>query len=175
VDLKGKTAVRLQYYRWLGVEDGFYDKARILVNGTEIWKNFTSLQEPQAAGINHVDKEWRFADFDLSAQAASGSVKLRFETTSDQGLELSGWTLDDVCIVAQTGAALTCGNGTVDAMETCDDGNRVDGDGCDANCIDENPSTGEPGGCCSAGSRPEAAAALSLLVFGFVIRRRRRR
>ncbi|HWU87587.1 MAG TPA: hypothetical protein VN253_09955, partial [Kofleriaceae bacterium] len=151
IDLGGRTSVRLQYYRWLGVEDGFYDKARILVNGMPVWKNFASLSEPQAAGVNHVDKEWRFADFDLSAQAASGSVKLRFEMSSDEGLDLAGWNIDDVCIVAATGAALTCGNGTVDAGESCDDGNRVDGDGCSANCIDENPGTGEPGGCCSAG------------------------
>ncbi len=28
----------------------------------------------------------------------------------------------------------SCGNGSVDAFETCDDGNLVDGDGCDSNC-----------------------------------------
>jgi len=28
----------------------------------------------------------------------------------------------------------TCGNGTVDADEECDDGNTIDGDGCDSNC-----------------------------------------
>jgi len=31
-------------------------------------------------------------------------------------------------------ADVTCGNGTVDAGETCDDGNAIDGDGCDSNC-----------------------------------------
>lgn len=30
--------------------------------------------------------------------------------------------------------ATPCGNGTVDPSEQCDDGNRADGDGCDANC-----------------------------------------
>jgi len=29
----------------------------------------------------------------------------------------------------------TCGNGTIDGLETCDDGNFVDGDGCDSNCV----------------------------------------
>jgi len=144
------------------------------VNDTELWKNFGSLADPQSGGTNHVDKEWRFADFDLSSQAASGSVKLRFELSSDQGLELAGWTMDDVCIVALTGAALTCGNGAVDSAETCDDGNRIDGDGCSANCLDETPGGGDPGGCCSTGSRPEGVAALSLLVIGLVLRRRRR-
>ncbi len=28
-----------------------------------------------------------------------------------------------------------CGNGVLDAPETCDDGNRVDGDGCNATCV----------------------------------------
>ncbi len=32
---------------------------------------------------------------------------------------------------------LACGNGTLEADEQCDDGNRFDGDGCAANCRDE--------------------------------------
>ncbi|MBL0044388.1 MAG: T9SS type A sorting domain-containing protein [Flavobacteriales bacterium] len=31
--------------------------------------------------------------------------------------------------------ANTCGNGVIDAGEACDDGNLVNGDGCDANCM----------------------------------------
>ncbi|MEO8706898.1 MAG: MYXO-CTERM sorting domain-containing protein, partial [Kofleriaceae bacterium] len=103
IDLKGATKVRLQYRRWLGVEDGFYDQARILANGTEVWSNFKSATDPQTGGINHTDREWRFQDVDLATQAASGKVKLRFELASDQGLEFGGWTMDDVCIVAFTG------------------------------------------------------------------------
>jgi cysteine-rich repeat protein len=179
IDLGGKTAVRLQYYRWLGVEDGFYDKARVVVNGTPVWSNFASATDPMAGGVNHVDKEWRFVDHDLTAQAASGTLKLRFELQSDPGLELSGWTVDDVCIVAPTGAALTCGNSTVDAGETCDDGNRTDGDGCNADCQDEPPGGDgggdDPGGCCSTGTRPAGAFALTALVLGLALRRRRRR
>ena len=33
-----------------------------------------------------------------------------------------------------TNNCTTCGNGTVKVPEQCDDGNRIDGDGCDANC-----------------------------------------
>ncbi|MCP4500661.1 MAG: hypothetical protein GY822_11940, partial [Deltaproteobacteria bacterium] len=40
----------------------------------------------------------------------------------------------------------TCGNGTVDAGEGCDDGNTPSGDGCGATCLREN---GE--GCSAAG------------------------
>lgn len=35
---------------------------------------------------------------------------------------------------ARTGAPLPCGDGHVDPSESCDDGNAIDGDGCDRNC-----------------------------------------
>lgn len=35
---------------------------------------------------------------------------------------------------ASGAASMLCGNGTVDPGEQCDDGNSVDGDGCDTNC-----------------------------------------
>jgi cysteine-rich repeat protein len=171
IDLKGNTQVRLQYQRWLGVEDGFYDKASISANGTQVWNNFTSPTDPQFDEINHQDKEWRFQDVDLSAQAATGKIKLRFDLSSDQGLEFGGWTMDDVCVVAVTGIGATCGNTQVDDGEQCDDGNRVDGDGCSANCQDED---GGGGGCCSSSSNPVGALAMSLLTIGLVLRRRRR-
>ncbi|HEU0031173.1 MAG TPA: hypothetical protein VFQ53_11110 [Kofleriaceae bacterium] len=174
IDLQGETKVRLQYQRWLGVEDGFYDQAKISANGQIVWTNFASQNDPQAGGVNHVDKEWRFQDVDLSAQAATGKVKLRFELKSDEGLEFGGWTMDEVCVVAVTGAALTCGNGTIDQGETCDDGNRTDGDGCSANCVDETGGGGDDGGCCSTGTSPAAPLALSLATLGLVLRRRRR-
>lgn len=173
IDVAGNTQVRLQFYRWLGVEDGFYDKARIYANGVEAWSNFTSMEDPGTTGLNHVDQEWRFVDVDLSAAAASGKVKVRFEIDSDAALELGGWSVDEVCIVAVTGLGLTCGNSEVDDGETCDDGNRVDGDGCSANCVDEDPGGG--GGCCSTGTGPVGAGALSLLTLGFLVLRRRRR
>lgn len=34
-------------------------------------------------------------------------------------------------------APATCGNGTVDTGERCDDGNRQNGDGCASNCLEE--------------------------------------
>lgn len=170
IDLAGNTNVRLQYYRWLGVEDGFYDNANILANGTKLWTNYASSMETMN-GTDHVDKEWRFQDVDLSAQAADGKVKLRFELNSDQGVNLGGWTLDDVCVVAAAPAP-TCGNGTLDDGEQCDDGNIDDGDGCQATCT--LPGTSDDTGCCSVGATPGGAALLSMLTFGMLLRRRRR-
>jgi MYXO-CTERM domain-containing protein len=177
IDLKGNTSVRLQYYRWLNVEDGVYDKATISANGTPVWTNYASQGMPTSDEINHTDKEWRFQDVDLSAQAASGKIKLRFELKSDEGLQLGGWTLDDVCLVATAAKSTTCGNGTVDPDETCDDGNTTDGDGCSATCQSEDGTMGnkDSGGCCSVGGSPAGPLGLGLLTLGLVIRRRRRR
>ena len=40
-------------------------------------------------------------------------------------------------------ACHTCGDGDVDVGEICDDGNLIDGDGCDARCLDEQCGNGE--------------------------------
>jgi cysteine-rich repeat protein len=65
---------------------------------------------------------------------------------------------------------VTCGDGVTNPGEECDDGNAVDGDGCDSNCTVTacgngvtTPSTGEecddggtaPGDCCDAGCHVE--------------------
>ncbi|HEV7554825.1 MAG TPA: hypothetical protein VGO00_05170, partial [Kofleriaceae bacterium] len=113
IDLMGNKDVRLQFYRWLNVEDGFFDHATITVNGLKVWSNFASLSDPQTGGIeiNHTDKEWRFIDLDLSAAAAAGKVTLAFGLQSDEGLDMGGWTMDDVCIVTPGPPTPVCGNG----------------------------------------------------------------
>lgn len=169
IDLKGHTDVRLQYQRWLGVEDGAFDNARILVNGVKMWNNFASPTQT-GQSVDFVDKEWRFQDVELTSQTATGKVKLRFELDSDQGLSYGGWTMDDVCVVAAAPAP-SCGNGRVDDGESCDDGNIDDGDGCSPTCTLPGEDTT---GCCSVGATPGGAALLSMFTVGMLIRRRRR-
>jgi cysteine-rich repeat protein len=50
---------------------------------------------------------------------------------------------------APQGTNISCGNARTDTNESCDDGNRVDGDGCDAQCNIEQDyrCTGEPSVC----------------------------
>jgi MYXO-CTERM domain-containing protein len=145
IDLMGVTAPRLQFYRWLGVEDGFYDRASISVNGLAVWSNFKSDTDPltSAAGeINHVDKEWRFVDIDLSSHAEDGTLAVSFGLKSDPFLQLSGWNLDDVCIVVPAAS-------------------------CSSNCQSDSG-----GGCCSTGSGPGGPLVLGLVILGLVRRRR---
>jgi MYXO-CTERM domain-containing protein len=154
IDLQGHTSVRLQYYRWLGVEDSAYDEAAVFANGQQVWSNSTSSPSGDEPGTASVDHEWAFHDIDLSAQAAaSPTVKLKFQLTSDQGQAYGGWTVDDVCIVAAK-PRTDC---TVD--DTCPP---------DDSTIADN-------GCCSVGAKPYSGIVLSLGALGLLLRRRRRR
>ncbi|MBX7080389.1 MAG: hypothetical protein K1X88_14425 [Nannocystaceae bacterium] len=144
VSTVGYTTVRLQYHRWLTVEDGFFDQAGITADGTPVWNQFAS-PEDYLATRHHVDREWRFHDVDLSAAAADGSVAVGFTLQSDGGLEFGGWNLDGFCIVAVDDTASSCGDGVLDAAEQCDDGNLADGDGCGATCMVEAPGSSDGG------------------------------
>jgi MYXO-CTERM domain-containing protein len=162
VDTTGYTNVRLQYWRWLHVEDGSYDVASVRANGAQVWSNLAT-----GASTHHTDREWRFHDVDLSQQAASGAVQVSFRVQSDQGLEFGGWTVDDVCIVAYEGTAQpACGNGALEGTEQCDDGNQDDGDACRNDCTTPpmaicGDGTVAPGEACDDGNQDDTDACKS--------------
>lgn len=140
IDTQGFEVVRLQFRRWLNVEDGDFDAATVRANGRPVWTNFATGNQ---GDTHHQDREWRFQDIDLSsALNGSNQVELGFQVNSDGGLEFGGWTIDDLCVVGVNATSLppppppppACGDGTVDPGEACDDGNRIDGDGCESNC-----------------------------------------
>ncbi|MGE0398046.1 MAG: MYXO-CTERM sorting domain-containing protein [Kofleriaceae bacterium] len=152
IDLAGNTNVRLQYYRWLTIEDGTFDVATIFANDQALWSNAASGNE-DVGGLDHLDKEWRFQDVDLSAVAAAsttGTIKLKFDVQADQGENKGGWTIDDVCVVIAKPAP------ECELSDTCDIGD-----------VEDN-------GCCSVGSKPYGGFLLSLATLGLVLRRRRR-
>ena len=158
VDTTLYDRVHLQYWRWLTVERSMYDTATIAINGTPAWTNSHDLE--------HVDKEWRFHDLDVTGMP---SVQVAWTLASDDSQEYGGWVLDDVCLVG-IGKHPLCGDGIVDDGETCDDGNTVGGDGCSAACETET----DGGGCCSA-QRDPAGAVLLALGLAFAWRKPRRR
>jgi len=143
VSTEGFTKVRLQYRRWLGVEDAFFDQATIRINGLAAWQNFNSKQGDNS-NTQHTDLEWRFHDIDITPGIMDNAVQVAFQLKSDQGLEMAGWNVDELCVVGVTpSAANGCGDGVLGGDEACDDGNTVDGDGCSASCEDEDPTTGD--------------------------------
>jgi hypothetical protein len=197
IDVTPYSDVRLQYRRWLAVEDSHYDTARVLANDTKAWVNSTQNMG-DSSSYHHLDKEWRFQDVPLSGFFSGKKLVVTWDLTSDQGLELGGWQMDDVCIVANPNAICgdgvktpteQCDKGTANAdapnvcrtdcrLPTCGDGIIDDGEDCDDNtelCSDHCRfiPPAEEGGCCSAdGGR--GSLVLGLLVGGLMLRRRRR-
>ena len=144
IDTTGYGQVRLQYRRWLNVEDGFFDRATIYANNDVAWQNLRTPDENQAS-VHHTDREWRFHDVDLTPFIQNDSVTLKYEINTDPGLEMGGWTLDALCVVGVVDApASVCGDGIVTAPEQCDDGaNNSDSnpDACRTDC--SNPGCGD--------------------------------
>jgi hypothetical protein len=88
IDCTGKTGVKLRFARWLSVEQGIYDTALIKVNGITVWSN--------PSGQHVLDTAWSMQEVDISAVADNNpNVSVRFVLTSDGGLELGGWAIDD--------------------------------------------------------------------------------
>ena len=129
IGTQGYTNIRVQYRRWLNVEDGFFDRASILANNEVAWSN---LDTGNNGDTHHTDREWRFHDVDVSEYVVDDNVDIAFQLESDQGLNMGGWTIDDFCVVAFVEPV--CGDGRVDVGETCDDGNQIDNDICSNQC-----------------------------------------
>ncbi|HEU0035339.1 MAG TPA: hypothetical protein VFQ53_32240 [Kofleriaceae bacterium] len=198
IDVGQWSDVRLQYRRWLAVEDSEYDKARVTVNGRQAWINFTA-NIGSSSSTHHIDREWRFHDVGVTGYAFGHVLDIGWDLTSDEGLHLGGWALDDVCVVANihsvcgdgvktpteqcdNGAdnadapnhcrtycrAPTCGDSIVDEGEDCDDG-PSGSTTCTPMCLPAD----DGGGCCSTGSDPRGALALCGVVGLMLVRRRR--
>jgi C1A family cysteine protease len=93
INCTGQQGVHLLFKRWLTVEQGIYDDARVLVNGTEVWHN--------PDGGNTQDQVWVPAVIDISALADNqASVQVKFDLASDSGLRFGGWNIDDFQVIA---------------------------------------------------------------------------
>ncbi|HWO26205.1 MAG TPA: hypothetical protein VNO30_46075 [Kofleriaceae bacterium] len=201
IDVGQWSDVRLQFRRWLAVEDSHYDKARVTVNGQQAWINYTQ-DIGDSSSIHHIDREWAFHDVRLSGFAFGHVLNIGFDLTSDEGLHLGGWQLDDLCVVANVSSV--CGDGIKTPTEACDEG-PANSDAPNASCRtycrfsdcgDEILDRGEEcdegaagteacspqckridpedaGGCCSSSRSPAASLAFSGLIGLLLLRRRR--
>lgn len=203
IDVGHWSDVHLQYRRWLTVEDGHFDQASVTVNGKRAWTNADSMMG-DSSSIHHIDREWRFHDVALTPHAFGTKLRVAFELGTDAGLQLGGWQVDDLCIVANVHSI--CGDGIKSPTEQCDDGEAnadvpgacrtyckfpacgdrivdtneacddgVEGSGeCTPACELEGPAGAA--GCCASGRGAGGALALGTLVglMLFVPRRRAR-
>ncbi len=93
IDCSGHTGVQLQFKRWLTCERGYGDVARILVNGTEIWRNDKAT--------NQIDGAWTPAVYDIHTLADNNpSVQIRFELNTDDNFTMGGWNIDDFRLIS---------------------------------------------------------------------------
>ncbi len=154
IDASMYRQVRLQFRRWLVVEDAMYDVARVEVNGDSVWSN------AMADGfLTHQDREWRFVDHDVTSYA-NAPISVAFGLETDASRALGGWNLDEVCLVGIDKIAM-CGDGVVDIDEECD-GNDAD---CLSDCTLDT-------GCCSSGKAPHGSTMLALGVLALLRRQR---
>jgi choice-of-anchor B domain-containing protein len=92
IDLSAARRTRLRFSRWLRVDDSANDVARVLVNGTEIWRNPTN-----GGTLPTLDNEWATLDFDVAALADGvAATKVRFELQTNGSVQFGGWNVDDV-------------------------------------------------------------------------------
>jgi hypothetical protein len=113
LDCTGITAVKLAFWRWLGVETSTFDHAYVRVsnNGTTwttVWENSAQI----------ADGAWLYQELDLSSVADNKSaVYVRWTMgTTDSSWRFCGWNIDDVQIIgipAQLLGDLNC-DGVVD-------------------------------------------------------------
>ncbi len=120
INCTGRTGVNLVYRRWLTIEDAVYDHARILVsnnNGTSwtvVWQNATGN-----GSQDHIDTNWIEHTIPLSSFADNqAQVKLRFELTSDAGLQYGGWNIDDLKMTAATTGTMLGSSGSSSVGQT---------------------------------------------------------
>ena len=140
------TRVELQFRRWLTVEDGFWDQGFVTVNGSPIWDQHAGTSENDASD-HHVDGHWAFRSYDVTDLVTDGVVEVEWELVTDGGLQMGGWNVDDVRVVALLPVA---GDDLAPG--------ELGGDGC----------------ACSSPSRATAPAALLLLLLVPAIASRRR-
>lgn len=101
IDCTGRAFVALDYRRWLSVEDGAFDQARILLsvnNGPflPVWSNVASI----TGDDHHLDFAWARHVVRLAAADGQPSVRIRFELATDAGIDFGGWNVDDLRVDA---------------------------------------------------------------------------
>jgi Fungalysin/Thermolysin Propeptide Motif len=92
----GQSNVAIVYRRWLTIEDGLYDHARIRVSNNNGATYTTVWENPVGSGTQDlIDTAWVEHTVNISALADNQpQVRVRYELVSDPGVVRGGWTLD---------------------------------------------------------------------------------
>ncbi|MFT4571132.1 MAG: cysteine-rich repeat protein [Hyphomicrobiaceae bacterium] len=127
-----------------GFFTGFADAPAVSIVGpTDLCDSNTILLDA-AAAFNVVSFQWYFNGVAILGATSSTYLADAAGSYTVEGVLLNDGS--DTCGGGQTSLSppvvlsldnCFCGDGTTDAYESCDDGNTISGDGCDANCDPE--------------------------------------
>lgn len=117
IDIGNDDHLILQYRRWLNVEDGVYDHARVYANEDVVWENHASSE--RIGNEQTQDVDWVLHTVDLSA--LTNPLTLGWEIESDGGLEFGGWNIDDICVYRPSASVIDTGTPDDTANPSNDD------------------------------------------------------
>ncbi|MGV3661370.1 MAG: choice-of-anchor D domain-containing protein [Prosthecobacter sp.] len=97
LDCTGKENVNLGFWRWLGVEDSWYDHATVQVSRDGI--NWTTVWDH--VGGSFTDTAWTYVEYNISAIADDQPVVyVRWLMgPTDSSVTYPGWNIDDVALL----------------------------------------------------------------------------
>ncbi|HIL50689.1 MAG TPA: hypothetical protein EYG30_00360, partial [Planctomycetes bacterium] len=126
IDCSSAVGTTLRFKRWLTIETGQFDQARVTVNGVEIWAN--------GSGGDTLDSSWSAQEFDISAIAdGNSSVQIEFSLQTDFSVIFGGWTIDDFEVMFLGGGGFPdCNSNGIDDAQDIFNGTSLD---CNLNGI----------------------------------------
>lgn len=101
IDCSAARGTRLTFRRWLSIQNGAADQARIRVNGNVVWSN------PQLSNL--LEAGWSTQTVDISAFAdANPATEIEFELRTDGSVNMGGWNVDAVTLTQLGPATNAC-------------------------------------------------------------------
>ena len=133
-----------------GAATGATDGGATSNGATSATSSETSIDPPTTSSMSGVTDGASTTDITTDPGPTTGPGPTTDPVTTDPV------TTDPATTDATTDVPALCGNGVVDPGEACDDGNLVDGDGCEASCQLGEPVCGngvvDPGEACDDGN-----------------------
>jgi len=118
IDCSAARGTRLTFRRWLSIQSGSADQARIRVNGNVVWSN--------PALANLLEAGWSVQTIDISNYADSNpAVQIEFELRTDGSVHMGGWNVDAVSLTELGPATNACTAPTAYGPAKLHSGNNI--------------------------------------------------
>lgn len=128
IDCSSLKNVTLSFYRWLGIEDSYYDSARIDISTDgNTWRTIWNH-----SGASFQENTWTFRTYNLSTYADQSPLLIvRWVMgPTDDSVNYSGWNIDDITITGDpvyTTVPYLIGSPLQDALQMLNNSNLTQG------------------------------------------------